>query len=239
MKHSITRKITIIIISLVAGTVILCWLLNATLLEGYYIGSKQESLDNVFWMIRQEEEKDTLYSETSNIELEKVCAKGNITMMIMDSGRRVLFLVGSNEETYKHQFMEILFAAGDVETEVLKQEEDYTVGRYKDSRLNTEYLILWGFLEDGNLILMRTALESIRESVMISNRFLTYLGIIPHTVNILIDISMFDYCSFPARQGKNLFFPVQGTENFAHLGSWHICCTHPKAPFLFPFPTSS
>lgn len=36
---------------------------------------------------------------------------------------------------------------------------------------------MWGTLADGNLILMRTALESIWENAWISNRFLAYIGI--------------------------------------------------------------
>ena len=35
-QHSITTQITLTIVGLVAGTVLLCWLLNVTLLEGYY-----------------------------------------------------------------------------------------------------------------------------------------------------------------------------------------------------------
>ena len=56
--------------------------------------------------------------------------------------------------------------------------EDYKIIRQTDDRLQTEYYVLWGILPDGNLIMMRTPLESIRESVTISNRFLTYVGII-------------------------------------------------------------
>ena len=41
-QHSITTQITLTIVGLVAGTVLLCWLLNVTLLEGYYTRYKQE-----------------------------------------------------------------------------------------------------------------------------------------------------------------------------------------------------
>ena len=37
--------------------------------------------------------------------------------------------------------------------------------------------MLWGTLEDGNLVLMRTALASIKESVMIANEFLAYVAV--------------------------------------------------------------
>lgn len=44
MKHSITRKITTIMIGFLAGTVLLCWFINTTLLESYYISHKKKVL---------------------------------------------------------------------------------------------------------------------------------------------------------------------------------------------------
>lgn len=171
MKHSITRKITWIITCLVAGTVLLCWILNTTLLESYYTRMKQESLESTLAVIQQFLEEGTMYSEESALELERLCTGRNITMMIMNAQSRPLFFIGSDEDLYRQQFWYILFG------QMLETGEPYTVGKYKDSRLETEYLILCGNLWDGNLILMRTALESIRESVGVSNQFLAYVGI--------------------------------------------------------------
>ena len=54
----------------------------------------------------------------------------------------------------------------------------YMIEKTKDRRLQTDYLVLWGSLQNGNMILMRTAVESIKESVDIANRFLAYVGVI-------------------------------------------------------------
>ena len=43
--------------------------------------------------------------------------------------------------------------------------------RQKDKRLGTEYIIINNRLIDGNFVYMKTPLESIKESVSISNRF--------------------------------------------------------------------
>ena len=50
MKHSITGKITAIMISIVAGTVLLCWFANNSLLETYYVEHKQKKLLDTFEM---------------------------------------------------------------------------------------------------------------------------------------------------------------------------------------------
>lgn len=177
IRRSLTGKITVIMVCLVAGTALLCWILNTTLLERYYISNKQRSLQKVYAYTSSALEDGSFYEDSVRIGLERLCAKDNVTMMIMNSGSNTLFFIGSGEDTYKQQFWEILFAAGDVETELLHSEGDFVIGKYRDSRLNSEYLILCGNLSDGNLILMRTALESIQESVDIANRFLAYIGI--------------------------------------------------------------
>ena len=43
-KHSLTRQITSIVSLLVAGAILLCWVLNTTLLPRYYMHNKKEVL---------------------------------------------------------------------------------------------------------------------------------------------------------------------------------------------------
>ena len=74
MKHSITRKIALIMICLVAGTVLLCWILNNTLLEKYYINNKQNGLQVVFTHVSAASEAGTLYTDTAKIEDEVLCS---------------------------------------------------------------------------------------------------------------------------------------------------------------------
>ena len=50
----------------------------------------------------------------------------------------------------------------------------------------SDYIELWGTLDNGDIIFIRTPLESIRESVGISNRFLAYIGIIMALVGAVI-----------------------------------------------------
>jgi len=161
MKHSITRKITFIIISLVTGTVLLCWFLNTTLLEGYYVNFKQGKLQNALNIVYEAEKEDILYSKETNLELEKICEKDNITMMIMNAKSRVLFLVGGDEETYRQQFWEILFAAGGAGTEVLKEGESYTIGKYMLENYSKEKLLEY----DKNPVLLKQDADNIFERV--------------------------------------------------------------------------
>ena len=177
-RNSITGQIAGIIIGLVTGTVVLCWLLNTVFLESYYVRSKQKLLINGFTRIDRACEDDKLQSADFAIEFDKICSNSNITIMIIDSDGNVVKSSARDTETMHDQFIAAIFGTVNGAANNIAAGEDYKIIRQTDDRLQTEYYVLWGILPDGNLIMMRTPLESIRESVTISNRFLTYVGII-------------------------------------------------------------
>lgn len=177
-KYSITKHIAYAMIGLVTGTVVLCWFLNNTFLESFYIVNKQKALLKGFYTIDKAIEEDTFESEDFDITFEKICSNGNISILVLSPDADILRSSASNSDKLRQQFYNVLFSNAENENpQVIKATDDYIIEKQVDERLDADYLILWGTLQDGNLILMRTALASIQESVMISNEFLAYLGI--------------------------------------------------------------
>ncbi|SKC05983.1 Signal transduction histidine kinase [Lachnospiraceae bacterium] len=60
---------------------------------------------------------------------------------------------------------------------LLVKTDQYKVMISQDPRMGMGYLELWGNLTNGDIIIIRTTLDSIRESAGISNRFLAYVGL--------------------------------------------------------------
>ncbi len=178
MRHSITRKITAIMIGIVAGTVLLCWFINTTLLESYYLEHKQGTLLDTFDMVYEESKNGRTDEEDFLIRLETKCSNSGISFMIISSDRTILQSSVGDDERLLFQFLELIFHSDDRNTVVLENTQEYMIEKTKDSRLQTDYLVLWGSLQNGNMILMRTAVESIKESVDIANRFLAYVGVV-------------------------------------------------------------
>lgn len=189
LKHSLTMQYTGTILGLVAGTVLLCWFLNTTFLEYYYTYDKQNVMLEGFSTIDEKSRKDSLASPEFDVGFEKICANGNISILIISADGSIIRASVNDTKALKRQFMDVLFGSSeDTSTEILKKTNSYVLEKQVDSRLNSEYLVLWGTLSDGNLILMRTALESIRESAWISNRFLAYVGIMAVILSAVISI---------------------------------------------------
>ncbi len=189
VKHSLTLQYTGTILGMVAGTVLLCWFLNSTFLEEYYIYNKQEAMLAGFSLIDAKSEAGMLDSAGFDEGFRRICENGNIAILIISADGTVIRASVNDTESLKIQFMDVLFSdSRDRSTEVLEKTNSYVLERQADTRHKSEYLVLWGTLSDGNLILMRTALESIRESAGISNRLLSYIGIAAVIVSAIISI---------------------------------------------------
>lgn len=187
VRGSLTREMAMIIIGLVSGTVLLCWFLNTVFLEYYYVNNKQDYLLAGFETINAACEDGTLYTSGFDVTFDNLCANGNITVMIISADGRPMRSSVSNTQKMLIEYMDIMF--GDRQNEeILAEEDNYTVQRRTDKRLNAEYLVLNGMLSDGNMILMRSALESIRESVKVSNQFLANIGILAVLVSTIVTV---------------------------------------------------
>lgn len=184
---SLTRELALILVALVAGTVLICWLLSTMFLQPYYVHRKQNVLLAGFASIDEASAVGKLADKEFDIAFDNLCANGNITVMIMSPDQTIVRSSANDTQRLLLEFVDIIF--GEVQREnVLVQADNYVIQRRNDSRLNAEYLMLYGTLSNGNLILMRSAFESIRESTKISNRFLLYTGIFAVVVSVFIAV---------------------------------------------------
>mgnify|MGYP000917592025 CR=1 FL=1 len=211
VKHSIKKQFAGIFIGLMAGTILLCWFINSTLLESYYIQNKQKALQSAYERINAASTDGNLTSEKFDIELQKICGRYNISMVVMDADAQAVKASSNDYKMLTKQLLDNLFSSfgpGAVmdeekkertqeeelglyhgedgpgffqglwqESAVIEQAENYVVKNAMDPRTQTEYLEMWGVLDNGNLFLLRTPKEGIRDSVRIANRFLAYVGI--------------------------------------------------------------
>lgn len=175
-KHSIKRQFAAIFIVLMAGTILLCWFLNTLFLEKYYVQNKETDLKNVYDRIRMAAEKDVLSSDEFYNEFQKICATYNMNIIVMDAETKlVLSSVNDYKRMIKHLLENVM---GMYEPQkVLEETAEYVIQKSFDKETSSNYIEMWGVLDNGNLFLLRTSVESIRDSVEISNRFLAYVGI--------------------------------------------------------------
>lgn len=216
-KHSIKRQFAAIFIALMAGTILLCWLLNTIFLEKYYVQNKEDDLKNAYNRISVAADKGVLSSTEFHNEFQNICATYNMNIIVMDAESK---LVLSSVNDYKRMIRQLLERAmGMYEpNEILEETSEYVIQRSFDKDTNNTYIEMWGVLDNGNLFLLRTSVESIRDSVKISNRFLAYVGIGAVLISAFVILSVTGRITRPILQltkiserMKNLDFDAKYT----------------------------
>lgn len=174
-KHSIKRQFAQIFIGLMAGTILLCWFINNIFLEEYYIRSKTRVIYDAYVTISQAANSDTYGTEEFSEELNDVCSVSNLTVCIMDANSQMKYESVNGGRELEAQLIGYIFGFQQPPKRVIEEGEDYTIQVMNFG--DDEFLMMYGRLKSGISFIMRTPLESIRESVKVANRFFAYVGI--------------------------------------------------------------
>ena len=177
MEYSIRKQFALVFVLLMAGTILLCWFINNTFLERYYLENKQKTMLSVYTIINKASNEGSIGTEAFDIEFQKICSRNNINLILLDAGTRTIKTSLNNYEILSRQLVDYLFMKDEYDSEkMLMQEEDYEMLIKLDEKTQLEYVDMWGVLDNGNLFLFRSSLEGIREGVELANRFLAYVG---------------------------------------------------------------
>lgn len=177
MKHSIRKQFAGIFIGMMAATVAFSWLINSVFLDDYYMNEKQKNLIQVYETINGASKSGQIDSEDFyNVTLSNLGSRYNINGLVVDMQTQEVIAFGADEEHSKRQLWDNLLFLDKYPHKYLQETSNYKMMVVTDKISKTDYVNMWGNLDNGDMFLFRTPLESIRDSVGISNRFLAYVG---------------------------------------------------------------
>ena len=183
MKKSIKKQFAGIFIMLMAATIMLCWILNTVFLQSYYLKDKQKSLFKIYELLSQCEDVE---DEKFGLEFETICSTTNTEAVVIGGdGRQILSTVHDTKGLIV-QLFDHLMERNSVDVTVIEKTDDYRIQKIKDRRSELYFLEMWGYLAEGQVFIIRTPVESIKESVSIANRFLAYVGILAIIISACI-----------------------------------------------------
>ncbi len=177
MKSSIRRQFALIFIGLMAGIILLCWLVNTLFLDEYYIRSKKQVIYEAYDTISKASGSDSYDTLEFQEKLNDVCSKYNITVCVMDANSQTKYVSVNGGEQLELRLMGYIFGLPMDEVRIEEEGEDYRIQR--TGKVGKEYLEMYGRLRSSGIsFIMRTPIESIRESAEIANRFFFHVGCI-------------------------------------------------------------
>ncbi len=236
MKESINIKLFLTVSLLLILVILTILLLNSTVLEHYYRGQKEILLKDIYSSARDYYAKHPIDTTSTFIdELRKIDSTRNIEIVVCDLSNKVLFSSSSNFlkngffiiQQFNKNFSEIPFE--DIENS-LTEEQPFSIKTFADNTLNSDFMMLCGKLNSNYLIFIRTPLESIRESVNVSNKFLIFVGSLCVLVSSLITFLISKAFTKPIKQLNEIAlsmanldfskkYPVSTNDEIGRLGN--------------------
>lgn len=176
MKWSLKRQITAMFAGLIIGILVIVLCLNVSFLEPYYVKNKEKEFLNLYEMISEMAKDDTLYQDETLMKIQYEAEKINVSFLVSDAENGRAFTNVHDMEALQSSLIAHLVQGTSSQDRVLSSTEEYVIYQTEDPINGTYYITMYGSVANGNIFLMRSPLESIRESVAISNRFLVLIG---------------------------------------------------------------
>ncbi len=183
-KRHLTIEIVLLICILASVAVLVCWLVNALFLERYYVREKESVMVTDFDTMSRASAYGMLEAEEFDATFASLCENGNMSVMVIDDYGLVLRTSAADLNALQEELDDIVRGVSQADT--MQEGMDYVIFSMQDERVDAGYLVLVGTLPAGETILMRTALESIRESAALSNRMLLIVGLTMIVISSLL-----------------------------------------------------
>lgn len=209
MKKSLRVKITLILISVMALLILLCWILNQAFLEKYYQRSKINSIKESFELVNDLSENDTdndYYDLVERIETQysvNVYIISEISSFMGRTGFKYIYPISADADDFgsfsifrNDRFDRIgkaleqyIFGTGRQQNDAKlldTLEQEYDVYKLYDRSIDSSYIDLVGFLDSGYLVFIRSGYENIQESVSISSKFFAIVGLFTIVIGSIV-----------------------------------------------------
>ena len=162
LKYSIKQQIAGIFIAVMVGTIILVWFANSTFLEKYYISNKVHAIYSAYESLDSAVSGGSISSDEFDLELRRVCDMYNISVVVIDAQSISIKSTSRDTDLLIRRLYDNVFQR-DNKLEKIEDTDRYSLAVTADQGMGTDYLEMWGVLDNGNLFLIRSPLESIRD----------------------------------------------------------------------------
>ena len=188
--HSIRFEISLAFILIMVGTFGFCFIINMVFMESFYIQNKKEAIIESYRSIDTAISSGDITSDEFDQELGRICERYNIEMIVLDGDSKTVKASANNAELLAKILWENMISPTNSflinNITILEVGENYTLQIDEDKSTGRKYLEMWGVVGNGNLVLVRSTMESIKDNVIISNTFMVYVGIIAIVIGSVV-----------------------------------------------------
>ena len=185
MKYSIKSQMIAIFVGLTGCLLFALLFINMNFLEPYYVSQKEDAFIKRYARLKGAMESGTIETQEELEEIWQIAENNNLSYLIVDETYSRMFTNVNDMDMLKRQLAGYMLNQAQKTGKVLESTEEYEIARSRNPWNKEEYIEMWGTFDDGSVFLIRSPIESIKESAEISNRFLIYIGCAAVAVCIL------------------------------------------------------
>ena len=167
---SVRVKLFLTLSLIIIGIIIFLILVNNFVFGQFYFYSKQSALKSVYEIVND------YYNNNENgdlaTELEKIAIRNNFDILIRDDQNVNVYTSNKDFFSTLGQMNEMTSRFNTGDGEIIEENRDFVISRIKDTKNGLTYILLAATLDNGYLLYIRIPINSIQESVKISNNFL-------------------------------------------------------------------
>lgn len=169
----------------------ICVIFNALVFKKYYIEQKKEIVFDRLSKIEELVNADLSHQEL-RLEIEKLCVNANIQAMIYNNDRKLVYTsIPENALRFKKEAPFEIIVEGDTisilnkeskfgrdSREILETGNNYMLSMMKIPAFGTQAIELYAITKGNYFVIIQSSMAPIAESVVFSNRFLIFVGIV-------------------------------------------------------------
>lgn len=183
-KKTINREYTCIFSLLLAVCIVFISAVNLLTLEKAYMYNKQKILLSCYSDVDTAASEGDISSTEFDESLQHIAVINNLEVLVIDADKQLVKSTGKDSSLMKRRLLEFVFGGAE-EVQPIYANQNIQIQRTVDPRVHIDYLELWGTLDNGNFILMRTPVQSMKEASILANTIFLRFGIIALVAGII------------------------------------------------------
>lgn len=182
--HTLRGQIASLFIGFLLLSILAIFGINMLFLEHYYVSKKVETIMGTIYELESMELE--LMDEAADSEkivsdeFRRTSTEDNLAWIVITKDNQVLAHVGDSHNMLQNRLFGYAYELDFMENNgrILEKTDNFLIQKVYDRFVGMDYVEGWGTLSNGNFFMIRTPLESIKESVAISNRFYFFVGLV-------------------------------------------------------------
>ena len=150
-------------------------LVNNFALENFYLYNKVKTLKSVYETINKYYENPSQNADIET-ELEKMSVKNNFDIVVRDNNGMSVYSTNKNFSSIMGTINNMLDKFNTSTSKEIEKNEKFLIRKQTDFKNGLSYIMLSGNLDNGYFLYIRIPINSIEDSVRISNNFLLLMA---------------------------------------------------------------